>query len=188
MKVIYPKSDCLAGVLLTQSCMLIHKDGWRHNTGIKICITLKNYAEFLARNNDLLRYFSLNDAELIKQYIGTGSSAVIKKIYPLFVRDVMLAQIAEILDASAKKTKFTEIVYEPPSRGYKRMKANRLPNYNNIVHNGRGFLLGEEAKGRIKHITRTEEPYAGALELCNAVIGYTLFTEENPRDFTWILY
>lgn len=188
MKVVYPKPDCLAGVLLTQPCMLMHRDGWRHKENIRVCVTLKNYVDFLARNNDLLRYFSLKDAECINRYNHTGENEVIKSIYPLFVRDVMLAQIAETADAAAKKTKFTEIVYEPPSRSYKRMKASRLPNYNDIVQNGRRFLLGEEAKGRIKHITKTDEPYSAMIELCIAAIGYTLFTEENPRDFIWVLY
>jgi len=187
-KVIYPNADCLAGVLLTQPSMLIHKDVWRNKGSIKVVVTLKNYVDFLCRNIDLTRYFSLRDEEIIKHFSKTGDKKTAVRIYPLFVRDVMLAAIAEISEASSKKKEFTEIVYEPPSHKYKRMKANRLPNYDELIQNGRRFLLSEEGKGRIKHIEKCDEPYGKAIELYTAVIGYTLFAEENHNKFMWILY
>ena len=188
MKVFYPDADSLAGVLLTQPRMMIYEDCWRHRSNLKVVITLRNYIKFLEGNIDLLRYFSLQDTELLKEYDRSDESAVIYKIYPLFVRDVMRAAAAEIASAARKKTEYTDIVYEPASRQYKSFNAVRLKKYEYYMKSGRSYLLQEEAQGRIKHIPKTDEPYSDALNLCMAAIGYSLAAEERQNDFEWLLY
>lgn len=63
-----------------------------------------------------------------------------------------------------------------------------MPNMQILKSEGRKLQLQMEAQDRLPYVSVINDRYKNELDLCLITLGYTLFIENNPRNFTWILY
>lgn len=188
MRVIRPEANNVAGVILTSPKLMFYEDMWRHKKDVLVEVTLNTYIDFLAGNTNLLRYFSLQDMELIEKYrLNANNRSILSKVYPLYVRDILRAYVNEIVYAAKKESEVTKIIYVPPTPNYKKINAEKLKNVIELKQLGREYLLREESKGYMPHISAFDDQYLIILNLCMITIGYTFFAEENPMKFSWVL-
>lgn len=187
MNVIRPESDCLAGILLTYDMLKFYKASWRNRQDVCIEITFENYIKFLADNRRLQRYFSITDSKLIEDFTAKCDGDIIRKLYPCFVRDVIRAYAVEIIYASKTNSEVTKINYVPPTKYYKRVKAENFSDKIELKKAGRTFFFNQENNRNLRHIIINDKPYCDMLDFCMLVIGFTLFIEEKPKKYFWAI-
>lgn len=169
MRSIRPDSDCLASVLIVDNKFSAFEDIWRNKEDLRIEVLLDRYVRFLLSEVDLYKFFTVRDVRSLQVYQETKSPESLKKIYPYYTRDVVIAQTIEILRADALGLRPTEIIYTSPEREAKLFRACSIPP--NYIDHGRGLLAQELAS---RGFTRP----LSVSELCRARMRYCFATYE----------
>lgn len=177
-RVVRVKADCLAGVLLVSDKLNLFEDLWKHNPHIELEIPFSQYVELLSKNPEYIQYTSLPSRNLFNTNI--------KGLYPYFVRDVMVAQIDEIIRAQRLNKPATRIYYTV-DEAFQVLPYDYLSSVHDLKTKGMNLIKVEESKGRLIHERTIQPMYKDLYDLCITTLGMVVTSINSPKDFYWIV-
>jgi len=156
----------LASVLIVDSKFSVFEDIWRCKDDLRIEVLIDRYVRFLLSEVDLYKFFTVKDIYALQAYQDTETTEALKKIYPYYTRDVVIAQAMEVLRADALGLRPTEIIYTSPESEAKQFRACSIPS--KFIEHGRGLLATELAARGIAKPLNVSEPCQARMRYCFA--------------------
>lgn len=183
MRSIRPDSDCLASVLIVDSKFSVFQDIWRCKEYLRIEVVIDRYVRFLLSEVDLYKHFTVKDVYALKAYQDTESPEALKKIYPFYSRDVVIAQAIEVLRADALGLRPTEIIYTSPEIDAKQFRVCSIPP--KYIEHGRSLLATELASRGITKPLTVSEPCQARMRYCFATYELSERAINNKALSSW---
>ena len=176
------KAEQLASVLLIEEQLADFQDIWRHRSNLVLDISFKEYLKFLKMDTNICKYFNISTQSVIQDFERTN---LLSSIYPLFVQDVLLAQINEIFRAEAKQLCATTITYSLSRPYIKRVHSNKIEpklREKGMYAVQRKFLSkGKSCLQDVSYKNSTR------LQYCYLCYGYALEMQSIQTPLAWIL-
>jgi len=173
----------LASVLLVDSKFSAFEDIWRCKEDLRVEVLIDKYVRFLLSEVDLYKYFTVKDAQSLQVYQDTESPEALKKIFPYYSRDVVIAQAIEILRADAIGLRPTEILYTSPESEAKQFSACSIPP--KYIEHGRSLLAQELASRGITKPLNVSEPCQARMRYCFATYELSELAIKNKALTSW---
>jgi hypothetical protein len=173
----------LASVLIVDSKFSAFEDIWRCKEDLRIEVLIDRYVRFLLSEVDLYRYFTAKDVYALRAYQDTESPEALKKIYPFYTRDVVIAQAIEVLRADSAGLRPTEIVYTSPESEAKQFRVCSIPP--KYIEHGRSLLAQELASRGIPKPLNVSEPCQARMRYCFATYELSERAIKNNAISSW---
>lgn len=177
-KIVRVKAECLAGVLLVSDKLNLFEDLWKHNPYIELEIPFSQYVELFTQHPELIQYTSLPSRNLF--------SLDYKLLYPYFVRDVVVAQLDELIRAQQQNKPATKIHYIVDDT-FKVLPYDLLSSVHDLKVKGMNIVKVEESRGRLIHNRNIQPQYKDLYDFCITTLGMVTTSLNSPKDFYWII-
>jgi hypothetical protein len=177
-KIVRVKAECLAGVLLVSNKLNYFEDLWKHNPNIELEIPFSQYIELFTQHPELIQYTSLPSRNL--------ASMDYRVLYPYFVRDVMVAQLDEIIRAQQLNKPATTIHYVVDD-AFRNIPWNSVASVQVLQERGLHLVKVEESRGRLIHDRNIQPQYKALYDYCIITLGMVATSLLYLKDYYWII-